>query len=179
MSPAEPTELSLQASREDALQAVLAALPEDAVVRDEDDGVGRFAGLRSVAIIAMGRKRLMLFEGTWGELKGRLEEPQVDVVFGGEADAATVRISKTPDKQPGLGSHVGNFLNQAITVAALIVGYHFVRSIPVDYAFVAGVSVAGGLAWSVVVRLLPKKEARGLDRVVVKALEPLVAGGGE
>ncbi|MCA9711825.1 MAG: hypothetical protein KDK70_38670, partial [Myxococcales bacterium] len=173
MSSNDAVELRLTAPTDAALQALLAGLPKDAVVREEEDGVGRFAGQRTVAIVARGRARVMLFEGTWGTLKPRLDTPMVDVAFEERPSGVVARITKEPQGKPGLGSHLGEFINRALTVAVAMVAYYWVQSLPVDYALVAGVAAGGGLAWTVLVALLPSKPQRGLDDVAREALAPL------
>lgn len=173
MSSSDASELSLTVSREQALQALLDALPKDAVVRDEDDGVGRFAGQRTVAVVSRHRSRVMLFEGTWGTIKPRLDQPHVDVVFEGEGSTVVARITKEPQAPPGIGSHLGEFVNRALTVAVLVVAYYWWKSIPIDYPMVAAIAGGGGVAWTVAAMFMPKKEVPGLDDLVRKALAPL------
>lgn len=174
MSSNDASELSLTVSQEEALQALLDAMPKDAVVRDEDDGVGRFAGERTVAIIGRRRDRLMLFEGTWGSIKPRLDHPHVDVVFEGADQGVIARLTKEPQAPPGLGAHVGEFVNRALTVAVAVVAYYWWKSIPIDYPMIAAIAGGGGVAWTVVAMFLPKKEVRGLDDLARDALAPLV-----
>jgi len=170
-----PPELTLSASKDEALQAILAALPKDAVVRAEDDGVGRFAGQRTVAIIGRNDDRVLLFEGTWGTLKPRLDDPQLEVAFEERDGAGTVaRIRREAPQPKSSGTAVvGDLLNRGLTVAVLVVGYFWVRSQPIDVQLTVTISVLGGLAWTVIAFLMPKKEDRGLEGRIRDALAPL------
>ncbi len=169
------SELSLRASKEDAMQAVLDALPKDAVVRAEDDGVGRFAGQRTIAIVSRDESRLMLFEGSWGDLKPRLDDAQVEVAFKGDSSPVVARIKREAvEPKAGSGALIGDLLNRGLTVAVLVVAYHWVREIPIDTQLTITIAVLGGLAWSVIAFLIPKKEDRGLEGKVRDALAPLV-----
>lgn len=170
------TLLTLTASREDALQALLDALPKDAVIRDEDDGVGRFAGQRTVAIIGRSRNRVMLFEGGWGSIKQRLEEPRptVDVVFEEREKGVKVRITAEPPQKTGPRDYIYNVVNNGLVVAVAVVAYYWFKSIPIDYALVAGIGAGGGLLWTVVTAFMPTKEVPGPDDLVRKALAPMV-----
>lgn len=174
MSGTKTSELRLTVSKEEAIKAILDALPKDAVVRGEDDGVGRFAGERTLVVVGRGETRLMLFQGTWGSMKARLDKPQLDVVFEGDT---VVRLTREPEKKPSMASHLWELLSQMVTVAAVVVAYHFVRSIPVDVPRTVIIAVIGGLAWSAIGLFLPKKEDRGLDTLVRSALAPIVETG--
>lgn len=175
MSSREGSEFQLSVAKDEAFEAVLGALPKDAVVRDDDDGVGRFAGPRTVAVIGIGRRRISLYEGTWGVVKGQLDDPPLEVEFEERDEGVTVRIKKAPEKKRGLGSYLSDILGQMVTVAAIVVAYHFVRSIPIDKAWVAGISAVGGLAWFAIGFVLPKKKERSLEDLVRDALSPLSA----
>jgi hypothetical protein len=174
MSGTRTSELRLTVPREEAIKTILDALPKDAVVRGEDDGVGRFAGERTLVIVGRGETRLMMFQGTWGSMKPRLDEPQLDVVFDGDK---VVRLIREPEKKPSMASHLWELLSQMLTVAAVVVAYHFVRSIPVDVPRTVMIAVIGGLVWSVIGLFLPKKEDRSLETVVRSALAPVVETG--
>lgn len=176
--PAMPSddqaELRLTGSRDDAVDAIVAALPKDAVVRNEEDGVGRFAGERTLVIVGAGKERLMLFRGTWGSMKARLEKPQLEVVLEARGDGVAAKITREPETAPGIGSHVTDLLSQMVTVGAIVVAYHMLRSLEVDYAKVAIIAAVGGVAWSLIAHFVPKRVDRGLEGLVRDALAPLV-----
>jgi hypothetical protein len=171
MSDTETSELRLIVSKDEAVKAILDALPKDAVVRGEDDGVGRFAAERTLVIVGRGEARLMMFQGTWGSLKPRLDRPQLDVVFEGDS---VVRLTRELEKKPGMVSRLWDLLSQMVTVAAVVVAYHFIRSIAIDTQRTVIIAVIGGLVWSALGYFMPKREDRGLDNLVRGALAPLV-----
>ena len=165
--------LRLKGSREDAVKLILDNLPKDSIVRGEDDGVGRFAGERTLVIVGRGEKRLMLFSGTYGSIKGRLEEPHLDVQFEEGEGGTTVRLVREPEKKPSLVARVFDLIGYIITVAAVVVAYHLFRKLEIDTQRTALVSVAGGLAWAAIAHYMPKREDVGLQEVVTKALAPI------
>ncbi len=175
MAGERSSEHPLSVPRSEAIDAVVAALPSDAIVREEDDGVGRFAGERTVAIHARDGLRLLLFHGTSGEIQPRDEEGQVEVAFRNGPDGAIARITVEAPPVEGRSSKIGDFISQTISVAALVVAFHWWRDIPLNYALVAGIAVAGGLIWSVVASFMPKPEPPKLDQMVRDALAPLAA----
>lgn len=177
MSSPEATTLTLAATKDEALQAILDALPKDAIVREEEDGIGRFAGVRVVAMIARGRKELVLSEGGQGELKPMLDkspmEGHVNVGFEPKGDGVVVTLKRRPDKPKGMGGHFSDFVSQGVTVAALVVGYHWFQDMVVDPTLVAGISVGGAVVWSAIAYFIPQKPKPGLDDLVKEALKPL------
>ncbi|MCH9680069.1 MAG: hypothetical protein K0V04_01445 [Deltaproteobacteria bacterium] len=179
MANGNVSELRLAADLGEVRQALVDALPKTVIVRDEDDGVGSFAGERAVMMVGHGGTRLMLFNGSWRSIKSRLDDPHVDVELETVAQGVVAKITAEPTKPRGISSHIGDFVSQVITIAALVVAYHYLRSIPVDYAFVAMLAVGGGAVWSVIGRFMPTKEIPGLDDVVLGALQPLAAEDAE
>lgn len=169
------SELRLSASKDQAVQAIRKALPGDAVVRGEDDGVGRFASDRTVMIVGRGEKRLMLFQGSWRFVKARESKPQLDVVFEEGDDGLSVRLTRAATKKTGGASRVIEVVGNMATVAALVIAYYWFRKIPLDQTMVIGIAVGGGLAWTLVARFWPKKENAGLEGMVRRALRPLLA----
>lgn len=167
--------MRLHASTADAVEAVLEALPKDAIVRDEDDGVGRFAGNRMLVIVARDRARLSMFRGTYGSIKARLETPHLDVTFAQKKKGLVVRLVPETIAEPTLASHVGSLVGNVVTVGALVVAYFFVRRLPVDTTMTALVALAGGAAWSAIAHFMPKTTDHGLERLVRDALEPMSA----
>jgi hypothetical protein len=175
MSSHEPAELRLTGSREDAVDAIVAALPKDAIVRNDDDGVGRFAGERTLVIMSPDQERLSMFRGSWGTIKTRLETPQLEVALVRRDGGLTAKLAHAPEKPPGIGSHVTDLLSQSVTVGAVVVAYHMFQSIPMDYTKIAIIALVGGAAWSLIGHFVPKKPDRGLEGLVRDALAPLVA----
>lgn len=171
MSASEGSELRISVPKDEAVKAILAALPKDAVVRGEDDGVGRFAGERILVIVGRGEGRLLMFQGTWGSMKPRLDSPQLDVVFTSDS---TVRLTREPEKKPGIVARLWDLLSQMVTVAAVIVAYHMIRKIPIDVPRTVIIAVVGGIVWSAIAYFLPKREDRSLESLVRRALAPLV-----
>lgn len=169
------SKLRLAASTEDAVKAVLDALPKDAIVREEDDGIGRFAGNRLLVIVARGRARLAMFQGTYGSIKARLETPHLDVTFAQKKKGLVVRLTPETIAKPTLASHAWSFLANVVTVGALVVAYFFVRRLPVDTTMTALVALGGGAAWSAIAHFMPKTIDRRLERIVHDALEPMSA----
>lgn len=168
-------ELRLAASADEALKSLLDALPKDAVVRDVDDGAGRFAAERTVALLAPGKRRIMLFQGTWKEVSEREEQAMLEVVFDSVEQGVIARLTPEPERTKGARSHIGDLVSQAVTVGALVVAYHWWREIPIDTMLTVGIAVGGGVAWSVIGRFLPKSEERNLEELVRGALAPLEA----
>ena len=165
--------MKLSVPREDAVRAVLEGLPKDAIVREEDDGLGRFAGDRTVVIVARGRSRLLMFRATYGSIKGRLETPQLDVVFEDKKKGVLARVTPETIAKPTIASHLMGFVGNAVTVAALVVAYFFLQKQPVDVPLTAAIGGGGGLLWSVVAAFMPKSVDTSLDRVVRDALAPM------
>ena len=164
----------LRGSKDEAIKAILEGLPKDTIVRDEDDGVGRFAGERTVVVTGLGRERLMLFSGTYGSIKNRLETPQLDVAFEAAADGVTARLTVEEPKRPSIVARVVDLVGYMATVAAVVVAYHMFRSLEVDTQQTAIVSVGGGLAWAAIAHYIPKRQDFGLREAVTKALQPMV-----
>lgn len=185
MSSPRISELRLRGSIEEAVQAILDSLPKLAIVRDEDDGVGKYAGQRTVVIVGTGRERLLLFDDSFGNIRPRLDKGQVEVSFRTDEDGTVVaRIESEPVSPPGPGTYVMDVVQNGITVAAVMAGYYWLRSMPMDYTLLAGVGLGGGVVWTVATLVLAgkgkgdgKAEDKGLLALVPKALAPLVVDG--
>jgi hypothetical protein len=169
------TKLRLSTPRDQAVEAILAALPKDAVVRGEDDGVGRFAGERTLVVVGAGKDRLMLFRGTWGTIKKRMDRPQLEVTFERRDDGVTARLTREPEKKRTILSHLGDFVSQAVTIAAVVVAYHLFRSLAVDNVRTVIIALGGALAWSAISHFFPGKPPPALHDLVRDALAPLAA----
>lgn len=169
------SKMRLAASPEDAVKAVIDALPKDAIVREADDGVGRFAGNRMLVIVARDRARLSMFQGTYGSIKARLETPHLDVTFAEKKKGLVVRLVPETIARPTLATHMWSLVGNVVTVGALVVAYFFVRRLPVDTTMTAVVALAGGAAWSAIAYFTPKTIDRRLERIVKDALEPMSA----
>lgn len=176
MTDTAESELRLSASKDAAIEAIRAALPQDAIVRNEDDGIGRFAGERTLVVVGSEQGRLQMFQGSWGALKGRLDVPQLEVVLEPDSEGVVARLKRAVPRPPTVMSRVWDLVSQVVTVAAVVVAYHLVRSIPVDTQRTAIIAAAGGLAWSAITHFLPKREDTTLDDLVRKALTPLATG---
>ncbi|MCA9648465.1 MAG: hypothetical protein H6712_11480 [Myxococcales bacterium] len=185
MSSPQVTELRLAATKEEALQAILAELPKLAIVRDEEDGVGKYAGVRTVAILGTDRDRLLLFDDAFANIKSRLDadriEGQVEVSLQQVPQGTVARIKEQPVAPRGAAGLVMDFVQNGITVAAVYAGYHWIKSIPIDYAMLAGVGAGGGAVWTALAVTLGKrggkgkKEDEGLASLVRRGLRPLQA----
>lgn len=180
MSSPRISELRLRGSIEQAVQAILDSLPKLAIVRDEDDGVGKYAGQRTVVIVGTGRERLLLFDDSFGNIRPRLDKGQVEVSFRTDDDGTVLaRIESEPVSPPGPATYVMDVVQNGITVAAVMAGYYWLRSMPMDYTLLAGVGLGGGVVWTVATLALARKgdgkaEDKGLIALVPKALAPLV-----
>jgi hypothetical protein len=137
--------------------------------------VGRFAGERTLVVVGDARQRLMMFRGTWGAIKKRLDDPQLEVTFEPNEGGCTAKLKREPEPKPTAVSRAGDFLSQAVTIAAVVVAYHFVRSLQVDYARTAMIAVGGAVAWSLIGYFFPGKPNPGLQDLVDEALAPLKA----
>ncbi len=169
------SELRLAGSKTQALAAIREALPGDAVVRGEDDAVGRFASERTVMIIGRGERRLMLFQGGWRLVKAREGKPQLEVEFVEGAPGVRVRLTRGAVDKVSLRSRVLDVAGNVATVAILVVAYHLFQDIPIDNVVVATIGAGGGLAWSAVAHFWPKPEDAGLEGMVRGALQSMVA----
>lgn len=170
---AAPVKLRLQGEIDDAMQAILEALPKDAIVRDTDDGVGRFAGERTLVIVDKAHHRLSMFRGSYGSIKGRFDAPDLDVVFEPGDRKLVARLTPADVKKPTLVSRVLDLVGNVVTVGAILVAYYMVRSLEVDKQRVAIVAVVGGVAWSAIAHYMPKRENLDLQNLVTEALQPI------
>lgn len=169
---AKQSKVRLKVGLEEARQAILDALPKDAIIREEDDGVGRFAGQRTLVIIGRKRDRLMMFHGTYGQIKGHFEEPHLDVVFDTSKDRVVAKLIREEPKPPSAIMKVFDVLGYVVTVGAVVVAYHMFRDIEMDNQRIALVAVGGGLGWAAIAHYMPKREDLGLFDTVDKALAP-------
>jgi hypothetical protein len=130
----------VQGPLEVAVGRVRDALGADVIVRDEEDGLGRFAGERPIMFIGRGGKTLKLLRGSWGDLKGRVEEPMVEIRFGAEGSPLPVeveRVEKAGAEPSTLGRLLGDFVSTAILIAAAIYALNTFRGQGVDYTKMA------------------------------------------
>ena len=161
-------------SRSDAAQAVLAALPKDTVVRGEDDGVGRFAGERTLVIVGRGERNLQMFRGTWGGLKRRLDQPQLLVTLDHDGDGTRVTLEHEAKDSGAATNIVFEFLGNAVTIGALLYAFFMFRGQEVNVNQTALIAVGGGAVWTTASKFIGKAEVHsGLDGTVLKALDPL------
>lgn len=169
---ATQSKVRLSVGLDEARQAILDALPKDTIVREEDDGVGRYAGSRTLVIIGRRRERLMMFHGTYGDIKRRFEEPDLDVVFDTSKDKLAAKLVRVEAKPPGLVARGFDLLGYIATVAAVLVTYYMIRSIPMDNQRIGLVAVGGGIGWAAIAHYMPKRADLSLYEVVDKALKP-------
>jgi hypothetical protein len=168
----EVQELRLSGSRAEAVAAIREALPNDAVVRGEDDAIGRFASERIVMIVGAQDHGLQLFFGGWRVVASREGQPQLRVEFVDTNDGVTARLTRAaPEKVPLVSRGLG-LLNNAATVAILVVAYHLYQKVPIDYMMVAGIGLGGGLVWAGIAHLLPRTQDGGMHEIVRGALGP-------
>jgi hypothetical protein len=171
MAAKEQTSFHVRTSPKDAFDTVMGAMPDDAVVRGEDDGVGRFAGERILCIVGRNGDALMLFEGTWGDVKRRLEDPMLLVEFKpAQGGGAEVCLTSEASSTPGGSALVTGFLANAATVACLVVAFYWWRGDPIDVTRAAIISVGGGALWSAVGQFFPGAEDASLTGLVNGAL---------
>lgn len=173
MDPGTKAKLRLTASKEDAIAAIRASLPDDAIVRDQDDGIGRFAGERVVMLIGAGGAHLMMSRGNWRLMKTLEESPQLDITIEETKGGCTVELMLAEPKQATLGTHARSVLSNGVTLAVLVVAYHMYQDLEVDPATVAAISLGGGALWTAVAHFWPTKRDDGLDKTVRVALHPM------
>jgi hypothetical protein len=177
MDAPAPTKLRIRGSRDDVIAAIREALPKDAIVRDEDDGVGRFAGERTVVVVGRGKHKLSLFQGNWRLVKAREENPHLLVKLDDGKKGLVARLVPGKVERPTVASQVTGLVANAATVALVVVAYHMFRDLPIDRGQVVAIGVGGGVLWTLASRVLARKPAMGLDTVVRDALGGLVDGG--
>lgn len=178
MSSPQVTELRLAATKEEAIQAILAELPDLAIVRDEEDGVGKFAGQRTVVVVGTDRDKLMMFDDTFGNIKPRLDKGQLEVELEEVPQGTIARITAETAPPKGPMGHVMDVVQNGIAVAAVYAGYHWWKSLPIDYTMLAAIGAGGGVVWTAAAVMLAgkgSKEPQGLPALVPRALAPLEA----
>lgn len=158
MSDASPTttkSYELEASSEEALIRLTESLGEDTIVRDEEDGVGRFAGARSILLTGKRGEGAKLMRGSWSEIKPRKEEPMVEVNFvKGEGRMMKIEVRRldSPEAELGVvGRIMGDFFSTAIMIAAAIYAFNRFRGQAIDYTKMA-MLVAGATTLYVIAK---------------------------
>jgi hypothetical protein len=167
------TKLRLTGEIRDGVEAILEALPSDAVIRGEEDGVGRYAGERVLVVKTRDGDRLLMFRGSYGSLKSRLDEPHLDVLFRVGNNGLSARLRREQERKKSIGTHIMDVLGSIATVAVIVIVYHMVMSEPLDRTLTAIISVIGGLAWSGFTIFRPKRKDTYLEDLVKEALKPL------
>lgn len=158
---------------EEAAQAVLDGLPEDAIVRGYDDGVGRYAGERVLVVVGRGKKKLQLFRGTYGGLKRRLDKGMLEVDFEEDDRGRVVaHLTQEPPATKSVVSHAMGLVLNIATIALVVFAYHNIRGLEMDNERTALVSVLGGVVWSAFGWFGPKRKDDGLLGVAKSALKP-------
>jgi hypothetical protein len=171
---ASAKQFHVKQDREGVRHAILAALPKDAIVRSEDDAVGRFAGERIVVLDGRQHEKLMLLRGSYGTIKRRLEDPDVQVRFestpeGTRVDIA-VRVEASKPVQEITGSLVSNFVSVAILIFAVNY-YRGAETDPLQAGLIAlGIAV---VATFIGRRYSGPTAAESLVTLIEAAVEPL------
>lgn len=174
MEAGATAKLRITGSKDDAMAAIREALPDDTIVRDQDDGVGRFAGERVVMLIGTGADRLMMSRGNWRLMKTLEDAPQLEITFRTTAAGCTVSMKAAEAEKTTAGSLLWSTLTNALTVAALIVAYHMFQDLELEPARVAGLSLGAGVFWTAAAHYWPRKRDDGLDKAVRAALRPML-----
>jgi hypothetical protein len=167
------SKIRLEGSVSEALEAVIEALPKDAIVRGEDDGVGRFAGDRTLVIRGKEGDRLLMFHGSYGSIKSRLSDPHLDVLFKAGKKGPTARLRREEVPPKTILAHIMDLLGQMLTVAIVVIVYHIVRDLPIDRTLTAAIAAGGGAALWGFTLWRGKKPDTELEDSVRKALEPM------
>lgn len=170
---ATQSKLRLSVDIDEARQAILDELPEDTIVREEDDGVGRFAGARTLVIIGRRRERLLIFNGTYGTIKSRFENPHLDVVFDTSKSPLVVKLVREEPKPPSAAARIFDLLGYVATVGALLVAYYTFQKLEMDWPRIGLVALGGGIGWAAIAHYMPKREDISLLETVTKALKPV------
>lgn len=174
MEPGATSTLRVTGSPQDAIAAIKEALPDDAIVRDEDDGVGRFAGDRVVMLIGIDGNRLMMARGSWRRMKDLEDKPELDITIEETKDGCKVRMKAAEAPKATVQSHAWSVVSNGATVAMVVVAYHMFQDLEIDVALVAGMSAGGGVLFTAVSHFWPKKKDEGLAKTVRAALRPML-----
>jgi len=166
------SKVRLSVGVDEARQAILDALPKDAIVREEDDGVGRFAGQRTLVILGRSADRMLLFHGTYGAVKRHFEDPHLDVVFDTSKSRVVAKLIRQAPASPSAVARFFDVAGYIGAVAAVLFAYYSIRSIPFDNQRIALVAGIGGIAWALVANALPKSDDETLFKMVDEALKP-------
>lgn len=167
------SKIRLEGTVSEAIEAVIEALPKDAIVRGEDDGVGRFAGDRTLVIRGKDGDRLLMFHGSFGSIKSRLHDPHVDVLFKTGKKGLTARLRREQVPPKTILAHIMDLLGQMLTVAIIVIVYHIVRGLPIDRMLTGGIAAGGGAALWGFTLWRSRKPDTELEDLVRKALEPM------
>jgi hypothetical protein len=173
------SKIRLEGSTSEAIDAVIAALPKDAIVRGEDDGVGRWAGDRILVVRGKDGDRLNMFQGGYGTIKSRLDDPQFDVVFKAGKRGLTARLRREATPAKTLITHVMDLLGQMLTVAIIVIAYHIVRDLPIDRTLTGAIAAGGGTVWFAFNYWRGRKPDTQLEDLVRNALEPMKRKAGD
>jgi hypothetical protein len=173
------SKIRLEGSTSEAIEAVIAALPKDAIVRGEDDGVGRWAGDRTLVIRGKDGDRLHMFQGGYGSIKSRLDEPEFEVVFKPGKRGLTARLRREVTPAKTLSTHVMDLLGQMLTVAIVVIAYHIVRDLPIDRVLTGAIAAGGGTALFAFNYWRGRKPNTQLEDLVRNALEPMKRKAGD
>lgn len=142
---ANPQSYELDAPLEDAIGRLREALGDDVIVREEEDGLGRFAGERPIMLVGRRGESVKLLRGSWGDLKSRTEEPMVEVKLSeseGKTRVEVHRVEKAGAEPSPAVRIAGEFVSTAILIAAAIYAFNTWRGLAIDYTKMA--MVVGG-----------------------------------
>lgn len=159
MSAATPTpardeeRLELSLDPASAFETLLGALGEGAIVREEDDGIPRFAGVRTVVIRGRRNDSLSFMRGGWGEIKKRTETPMATVHFEPQGSGCVAQIAVEKRPAPGaaakLVSWIVDLVSVALTIGILAYAVNNFRGLSVDWTRLALIAFGGALLYTI------------------------------
>lgn len=161
--PARTTEeLTSAHGPEELMPLILEGLGREVIVRDEEDGVGRFAGVRPVALVRRDQLGAAFLHGPYSELKKRVEDPMLTLSIEPGDGGSKVRLEYRPPSEPSaaakLGEFVGDVVTAALTIAVLAYAVNRFRGLDVDTTRLALIAGGGALAYGVLKRFLGGEE---------------------
>lgn len=149
----QSTQMTVDGSVETTYAKILEALREGAIIRDEEDGVGRFAGVRTVVMQGRRGDRLLLMRGAWSELKKRVEDPMLVVELHAEGSQTRVELHGDPPKEPSGAEKAIHMLSDVVSVALLIGALAYavntIRGLGVDWPRLGMIAGGGAVLYTV------------------------------
>jgi len=154
-SPTTTKSYELEVSSEEALSRLKESLGDDTIVREEEDGVGRFAGARPILLTGKRGESAKLLRGSWSEIKPRKEEPMVELSFvKGEGRTTRVEVHRLENGEGEMGvigRIIGDVISTAFLIAVAIYAFNHFRGQAIDYTKMAMV-VAGATTLYVIAK---------------------------